>query len=213
MGIVVARPGPAWLGAAWHGWARHGMAGQGCFAFNEMDLTRWHARRPGCEGVLGGSKRIALDTKGVDRMVAAVKRRMQPVKALIEGDCFFWSTPERREQIENEVLAINIFRKEIGQSELTPEERFGYYSTGLSAYMVEAVVRASGERCVRKMSDNTFWIWYAGDEVVQYTEDRASFLARLEAIRKDRKRMEDEQQRMNRARSKKQRKSEAEAGA
>lgn len=145
--------------------------------------------------------------------MVAVKRKMQPIGSLHEGDCFFWSTPERREQVEAEIAAINVFRVEIGQAVLTPEERFGYYSTGLSAYMVEAIVRASGERCVRRMSDDKFFIWYDGGQFVQYTTDRESFMARLEVIRKDRKKMEEEQQRMGRARSKKQHKVDAEAGA
>lgn len=127
----------------------------------------------------------------------------RPIRDLLEGDCFFWIAPEERTRREKEVLAIDEFRRAHGEELLTASERMAFFSTFLSGYMVYAVVRATGERCVQSMSDGKVRIWYDCDVVVQFTPDRSSFQYRLEEMKAVRKRLEQEQQRMNRTRSKK----------
>lgn len=144
-------------------------------------------------------------------MVLASPKYM-PIRKLSEGDCFFWSTPGQRLQRENELLALREWRIYGGMEPMTFQEERDYYSVGTSSYIVEAIVRATGERCVRRLSDNTFWIWYDGSQVVQFSPDRASFLARVEDIKKAAKKLAEEQQRMSRSRSRKERKAESEVG-
>lgn len=125
---------------------------------------------------------------------------------LIEGDCFFYSTPDDRTRLKARLATMDELRELLGE---VPLDAYEFDLTAMSGHMVAAVVRKTGERCVHRLSDNTYWIWYVSDEVVQYSANREAFLMRLDEIKKQRKKMDEEQNRMNKAKSKKQRQAES----
>lgn len=128
------------------------------------------------------------------------------ISDLIEGDCFFYSTPDDRARLKARLATMDELRELLGE---VPLDAYEFDITAQSGHVVVAVVRATGERCVQRLSDNTYWIWYEADTVVQYSANRDAFLLRQDEIRKQRKKMDDEQSRMNAAKSKKARQAEA----
>lgn len=126
-----------------------------------------------------------------------------PIGKLIEGDCFFHYSQEESLKRQEEIASIVEFRSLAGLAELTPSERKSMQAAAMTPYIVVAVVRSTGERCVQRVADDRRFIMYDNSETVYLSHDRDAFLARLEENKQHRKALEREQSKMNRSRSKK----------
>jgi hypothetical protein len=122
---------------------------------------------------------------------------------LSDGDCFFYMSPSEYRAREKYLDDVNEFRRSIGDAPFTGNYLANLIRCTASSFQVYAVVRSTGERCTLRLPDMKREIWYDAKTLVQYTPDRAAFEQRLDEIRKGRKKLEEEQARMQRARSKK----------
>jgi hypothetical protein len=136
--------------------------------------------------------------------------RPQRLGQLLEGDCFFSISERERTKREDEVLGLNQYRVSLGEQPLSQTERMEYFGTYLTGYMVYAVVKETGQRCVQSMLDGKVALWYDPDQVVQYTPDKVSFEARMKEMAESRKKMEQEKSRLDKVRSKKAKRKETE---
>lgn len=81
------------------------------------------------------------------------------VSDLLPGECFFFSTPEERRQQEHDLLSMIARLAEEGLEELTGEERMAFYRASAVGYIVEAIVKETGERCTVRLSDGKRHVW------------------------------------------------------
>lgn len=125
------------------------------------------------------------------------------VRDLHEGDCFFYTSPEEWAARELRILALNEFRASVGDKPLDPAEAAELVHATAHGYVVLTTVLATKERITLCLSDGKKHIWYDGLIPVRFSPNRSAFDARMEQMRQARKRMEDEEARMRRPRSKK----------
>lgn len=122
---------------------------------------------------------------------------------LSDGDCFTYMSPEEYRSREKYLDDVNEFRRSVGDAPFTGAYLANLIRCTASIFQVYAVVRSTGERCTLRLPDMKREIWYDSKTLVQFTPNRADFEQRLDEIRKARKKLEEEQARMQRARSKK----------
>lgn len=136
-----------------------------------------------------------------------------PIGKLFEGDGFFHYSQQDSEQRQEEIQAIQEYREQAGLRPLEPYALAGMQAAAMKPYIVVAVVRSTGERCVQRLTDMRKFIMYDSDEVILYSPNRELFLERIAANKREQKALEQEKQKMNRSRSKKANRQKAEAAA
>lgn len=121
---------------------------------------------------------------------------------LLEGDYFFYSTTEERQEQEASLLKLIADLEEEQLSTMDSRERAEFYKAQLSGYQVIAVCRETGERCTRRMSDGTNHVWYDGNIIVNKAQSEGAFMALLRMQKVLKKQVEARREKLQKARSK-----------
>ena len=123
---------------------------------------------------------------------------------LFDGDCFFYFGDKQEEEAQALQQRINAQRAEFDVSAAS----FAWdYHVFAEPHMVHAVVLADQSRTSIRTTDGKRFIWRP-DTVVLWAERREQFEQQVAWLAAERKRLEQEQQRLSQARTKKKNKAE-----
>jgi hypothetical protein len=125
---------------------------------------------------------------------------------LIEGDCFFYHTDEQATNRQQELARFAEARKAAGLDEMTPADYYNFYLATMKGYVVVCINIETGRRCCQRLADGKYLLWGSNDDKVLLARDKKAFDARLKAMKKANAKMQQELEKVARARSKKENK-------